>query len=311
MTGYQGNGAYCYANAASMLLSTIGANIPPSLLEVLTGFSLGAAIEIDNHLLYFDNGTSSPDQGINNAFQCLGFEVLEKVCLDGQPIPLDALKDDLAKSPVMLGPLDMGYLTYNPNYRFLGGADHYVLALGHHDDGILLHDPAGFPFATLSFEQLEPAWRADTITWSAGSFRSWTSPIRISHPTSEEIYHQAIESFKLSYRDQHVMAVKEKRIVGKAAIQWKVKQVKSGDISEEDIGHFIHFAFPLGARRALDYAYFFKERNEQLALLKRQQAQLFGQCHTFAMSANWDRVAESLEQLAGVESNIESAILSL
>lgn len=45
MSVYYGNGAYCYANSASMLLSTIGEEISPSLIEVLTGFSLGAAIE--------------------------------------------------------------------------------------------------------------------------------------------------------------------------------------------------------------------------------------------------------------------------
>lgn len=59
MISYRGNGSYCYSNSASMLLSTIGEDVSPSLIEVLTGFSLGASIEDD--LLFFDNSITSPD----------------------------------------------------------------------------------------------------------------------------------------------------------------------------------------------------------------------------------------------------------
>ena len=309
MTVYNGNGAYCYANSASMLLSTIGEDISPSLIEVLTGFALGASIEVDHNLLFFDNCTSSPDKGINHAFEILGFKVIEKVYKDGESIPLNELKDNLTRSPVMLGPLDMGYLTYNPNHYYLGGSDHYALAIDFNDKEILLHDPAGFPFVWLPFEQLELAWKAEKITWSIGSFRSWVSPIRVSNPTSEEIYETAIQLFKASYHDQNNFAVKEKRLVGKEAIRLKATQIKGGNISNGEIGHFIHFALPLGARRALDYSIFFKGRNEQLSLLKDKQAQLFGKCQSFAVSKRWDEVAQTLELLMDVESDIESAIL--
>ena len=57
MTAYHGNGAYCYSNSASMLLTTIGEEISPSLIEVLTGFALGASIDAENNLLFFDDCT--------------------------------------------------------------------------------------------------------------------------------------------------------------------------------------------------------------------------------------------------------------
>lgn len=146
MTVYIGNGAYCYANSASMLLATIGEDISPSLIEVLTGFALGAAIDSKHGLLFFDNYASSPDQGINHAFKLLGFHVEEKVCRDSDAMPLHELKEDLSRAPVMLGPFDMGYLTYNPNHHYFGGSDHYGLALDFNEHEILLHDPAGFPY---------------------------------------------------------------------------------------------------------------------------------------------------------------------
>lgn len=310
MTVYLGNGAYCYSNSASMLLSTIGEEISPSLIEALTGFALGASMGDENNFLFFDNYTSSPDKGINRAFEILGFNVVEKVVQDGASMPLDELKDDLNKSPVMLGPFDMGYLTYHPNHPYLGGSDHYVLALDFNEDGILLHDPAGFPFVWLPFDQLELAWRAETITWSAGSFRSWVSPTRVSKPTSDEIYEHAIQWFGTSYLNQNDFAVKENRLVGKEAIRFKAAQIRDGNLSNDEIGHYIHFAFPLGARRAHDFSIFFKDRNEQLASLKNKQAQLFGKCQTFAMAKRWHEVAQTLELLADTEGDFESMILS-
>ncbi len=42
MISYIGNGDYCYANAAAMLLAANSENIAPSRIEVLGGVGLGA-----------------------------------------------------------------------------------------------------------------------------------------------------------------------------------------------------------------------------------------------------------------------------
>lgn len=42
---YIGNGHYCYSNSTVMFLSSIGENVSPQLVEVLTGVGLGAMIE--------------------------------------------------------------------------------------------------------------------------------------------------------------------------------------------------------------------------------------------------------------------------
>ena len=310
MTIYQGNGAYCYANSASMLLSTIGENISPTLIEVLTGFAWGASLS-QNNMIFFDNGASSPDQGINRAFEILGFHVIEKVCGEKEQIPLEELRKDLSKSPVMLGPFDMGYLTYMPNHQYLGGCDHYVLALNMNEKEVLLHDPAGYPFVCLPFEQLELAWKAEQITCSQGSYRCWVSPKRISNPSLDDIYDKAIQLFRSSYDDQHKFALQGNHLTGRNAIRFKAEQIRNESFVDGEIGHFIHFAFPLGARRALDFSLFFSGRHEELKKLKEQQARLFGTCQTLAMSKKWVEVAETLEFLADVEGKIESTILTM
>ncbi|NBI29677.1 hypothetical protein [Chengkuizengella marina] len=307
MNSYIGNGAYCYANSAAMLLSSIGENISPSLIEVLSGFSLGASIFDD--LIYFDDCTSSPDKAINVAFETLGFKVKENASLEKESIPLKELKLSLSNSVVMLGPLDMGYLTYLPNHKFLGGADHYVLAIEINDYEILLHDPAGYPFVSLSLNQLEKAWRADQIHYKRGHFRYWHAPKRTSNLTQEDIYVKAIQNFKKIYLNQQ--NVDHKSEFGKEAILFKSKQLRRQNISEKEIGHLIFFALPLAARRAHDFSLFFINKNDHIAKLKETQSKLFGQCHSFATSNLWNSVADKFVQLADIEEEIRKEILNL
>ncbi|QGH32623.1 hypothetical protein GI584_00355 [Gracilibacillus salitolerans] len=305
MTYYWGNGAYCYSNSVSMLLSTIGENITPSIVEVTTGFSLGASLE-RNRMLFFDNGLSSPDKGINLAFHNLGFSVVEKVQFSDKGMPIEELKNELKTSPVMLGPVDMGYLNYLPNHQFLGGCDHYVIALEISNDDILLHDPAGYPFVWLSLGNLEKAWKAESITWSKGAYRYWKSPKRIEKTSEEDVYNKSIQLYKEAYKEQ-----RNQTNFGSHAIKFKAEQIRKSNITDEEKGHLKHFAFPLGSRRAIDFSYFFKGQNDFLSSLKEKQAKLFGKCYSDASSDNWIGVSNTLEVLAVTESEFEETILSI
>ncbi|WEG19263.1 hypothetical protein PQ478_21490 (plasmid) [Alkalihalophilus pseudofirmus] len=304
MSYYIGNGAYCYSNSVSMLLSTINENIAPASIEVASGFSLGASLE-RNKMLFFDNGLSSPDKGVNLAFENLGFSVVEKVQNNDGSMPIDQLRNDLEISPVMLGPVDMGYLKYLPNHEFLGGCDHYVLALEIGNDKILLHDPAGYPYVWLSLENLEKAWKAESITWSYGAYRCWKSPKRIEKPSENDIYNKSIQLYKRSYKEQ-----RNQSSFGSYAIKFKAEQIRNTQISDEEKGHLLHFAFPLGSRRAIDFSNFLNERNNLLSTLKEKQAKFFGECYTYASFGEWNKVADTLEALAETEFEFEESILN-
>jgi hypothetical protein len=65
----------------------------------------------------------------------------------------------------------------------------------------------------------------------------------------------------------------------------------------------------LAARRALDYAAFFANRDDALAALKRAQAESFGRCHTLAVRQDWGALADTLERLAGVEHQFRAHLL--
>ena len=70
---YHGNGPYCYSNATSMLLASIGEKIPPSEIEVYTGVGLGEFWLAKEKLLFFSSIANPPDKGITRALSLLGF----------------------------------------------------------------------------------------------------------------------------------------------------------------------------------------------------------------------------------------------
>ena len=98
---YVGNGPYCYANFASMLLESAGESVEPRLIEVLSGVGLGAFWIPESQTLFLSGWASAPDVGVSRSFGLLGFEVAEDAELDGDPMPVEALNLQLSEGPVM------------------------------------------------------------------------------------------------------------------------------------------------------------------------------------------------------------------
>ncbi len=305
MIPYIGNGPYCYANSTAMLLASIGENVPPSQIEVLTGAGLGAFWVPDAKLIYFSN--TPPDVGVSIALETLGFECIEKALTEAEAAPFEALRASLIKSPAVLGPLDMAYLDYLPYHENCVGADHYVLAYAMDQDEVHLHDPDGFPHVSLSLGQLDLAWKAERIGYRRGAYRYWAEPRRARQPTEPEIYDCALKGFLARYQETGDLPGREGPIVGRDAILACADHVRAG-APPSTAGFMTGFAFRLGARRALDYAQFFEPHNGELAALKRDQAELFGQCHMCAIRAAWTALAERLKALADVETAFRAAL---
>ena len=107
MLAYVGNGPYCYANSAAMLLESGGEAVDPRLIEALTGVGLGAFWLTKSQTFFLSGRTSDPDVGVSPAFALLGFEVVEEVEADGSAMPIAALELQPLQGAVMLGPLDL------------------------------------------------------------------------------------------------------------------------------------------------------------------------------------------------------------
>jgi hypothetical protein len=240
MIAYIGNGYYCYTDSTAMLLASIGETIPSSKIEVLTGVGLGAFWIEEETLLELCSLSTAPDRGISKALEILGFEYTERSSQAAGPAPFDQLRADLAKSPVALGPIDMGYLSYNPNCGNLAGVDHYVLAYRMDEQKIHLHDPVGFPHVSLLLDQLELAWKAERIDYRRGHYRCWTSPKRIQHPTEEEIYNQAVQYFTSCYQFKFDTPPLSEWLRGREAIFACANCIRNEKLSQKSKGFLIH-----------------------------------------------------------------------
>lgn len=303
---YIGNGAYCYSNSTAMFLAFIGEIISPNFIEPLTGVGLGATFE-KNGLLFFSHSNLLPDLGICKALDILGFSYQSKFSQTKSGSLKEELRKALAVGPVILGPLDMGYLTYNPNHKLLKGVDHFVLAYDIRDEYIFLHDPAGFPCVKLSIKDLKDAWMAESISYRQGYCRYITSIKRIAKKNEKDIYRSALKFFKEIYKQE-----KETNILnGPEAILHFVENIKIGKISEAQKEHLTFFAFPLGAKRALDFSNFFAFGDKILSKLKYQQANLFGEAQVAIIGNNLSTLTASLNELAENERSIEKRIMEL
>jgi hypothetical protein len=314
MIPYVGNSYYCYADATAMLLAASGESIPDTIIEVLCGVGLGAMWNSRFNMIFFSNLASPPDVGISQALDLLGFRFTEKSSEETAPPPFEALRVSLEQSPAILGPLDMGFLRYNPECPYLKGADHYVLAYHMDDREIYLHDPLGFPHVALTLKGLAPAWKAKRVAYHRGSYRYWTALQRYTHPSEEELYVRAVQAFKVAYQTSEHIAAHEPWAkgwtTGREGILKCAHRIRSGHVTQKLKGHLCFFMLRLSARRALDFASFFSPRTPALAALKRKQAELFGRSHTLAVRENWADLADTLQELADVEEEFRTALLN-
>lgn len=293
-----------------MLLNTIGEQVSPQEMEAYTGVGLGAFWLPKEKLLFFSSISNPPDLGITRALQLLGFNFEERAISDPGKPPFEQLRSDLAGGAAVLGPLDMGYLTHNPLHKRMTGADHFVLAYRFEKDGLLIHDPEGFPSVLLPFRQLELAWRADSIAYRRGYYRYWTRPRRVRSPSRDELYSSTLKSFKETYSEAASLGSKHDLPIDAKAITTLQQHVQKDKVSPAERGFMVHFSFKLGARRALDFASFFGSRHPELAGLKEKQSELFGALQMLAVERKWTRVTDSLEKLAQVETEFRDALFS-
>ena len=301
---------YCYANSTAMLLGASGIVIRPAEIEVLSGVGLGAFMR-PHGLPFFSSAAGVPDRGITRALEILGFEFEEHAREDGSAPPFDWLTSRLADGPVIVGPLDMSLLGYNPGRPRFGGVDHYVLVSAIDAANVLIYDPAGYAAVWLSREQFAESWRASTIAYRRGGFRAWCAPRRLRAPTDASIRREAVAWFQSLYRQSEIVAAEQGWVEGEQVIRDLARMVRDRTLSDAQAGHLRFFALPLGAKRALHFSEFLAGIDPAVAALKQRQATLFGACHSRCMQEDAAAMADSLDSLATCEAELRAAILAL
>ncbi len=294
MSMYFGDVSLCYTNSLAMALDSFGFDVRPERLEALMVMGNGASVvEDDPHhpIVFFDNGM--PDASISNCLRMLGFTwedfFVEEPVADLAEVR-DRLTRMLKKGPVVAGPLDMGLLTYNPNYQGLGGVDHFVCVLGLDGGRVHLHDPAGFPYMSMDFEDFAKAWEARAISYRRGSFSMWGGFTRVREPEGEEVYREVSSIMRKRYE------------AGEAGvIRSYAKAIRRNGMSQQQQAIHQYFSFRLAAARNIYAARFLAEHDAERAQIKERIASLFGQAHLHNLTEDNLALADTLGRIAELD----------
>ena len=294
MSMYFGDVSLCYTNSLAMALDSFGFDVRPEYLEALMVMGNGASIMKDDPrhpLVFFDNG--EPDVSISNCLRMLGF-AWEDFFVEGPTTDLTEVRDRLARmlesGPVVAGPLDMGLLTYNPNFHGLGGVDHFVCVLGLDGGRVHLHDPAGFPYMSIDFDDFAKAWEARAISYRRGSFSMWGAFTRVREPTQEEVYREVSSIMRKRY-DAGEQGV----------IRSYAEAIRHNGMSPQQKGIHQYFSFRLAAARNIYAARFLAEHDAERAQIKERIASLFGQAHLHNLTEDNLALADTLGRIAELD----------
>ena len=295
MQMYFGDVSLCYSYSLAMALDGYGYDFKADFLEAIMVMGNGASIvkEDDQHpLVFFDNGM--PDLSISHSLKILGFDYEDFYLKDGAEVNLEEIKRKLEtflfNGPVVLGPLDMGHLSYNPNHTILYGVDHFVTVYDIDDQYLYLHDPAGFACMKVAFNDILEAWKAEAIDYKRGAYSMWGNFKKVKSPSQTEIYQETARIMKNRYLN------------GKNGIlECYAKAVAENGLNAEQKQLHQYFSFKLAAVRNLYLSKFLKDHNSKGARLKEELATLFGQAHLSCLKEDYQELSHLLYQIAEVD----------
>jgi Butirosin biosynthesis protein H, N-terminal len=305
---YTGNSAYCYANSLHMCLNHAGMKDLPNAgsLECFTGMPFGAMfLGVKPEPMFFPSPASlDPDKGLDVALETLGW-TCDVWRGDNADEALEQLQNALRYGPVLLGPLDMGHLTYDPNHQHKRGGDHFVVVLAIEDGFAHLHDPQNYPFATLPTVDLIRAWAANHLGYATATYTLRYGFGEQRKLKFEDILFNALETAKRSMLETSNTDVVKG---GSHAFIAAASLLRQGP-SEAFKNSLVHFALPLGARRCSDASSFLGEAGAvKASQLTIQKARSYGQAQYQATRGQWERVASVFDTLADIEENLKASL---
>lgn len=306
-SNYVGNSHYCYSNSLNMCLKHAGmVNVPEvGILECMTGMPFGTLfMKLDTPLFFASHANINPHIGLSRALS-----ILKWSCTlwqdDNAESALDALKESLSKGPVLLGPLDLGFLLYDPQHESKSGGDHFIVLLKLEGNLVQVHDPQFYPFAVLPLDDLMRAWYAGNLGYAKSSYS-----MRFGFQEEREVSIDEMLKDTLASAVELIHAMPSGPVFygGSAALRMAADIVRSGP-SEAFKGMLVYAAFPLGSRRCLDAARFLSKVEQwEAAKWMEEKAELFGRAQYYATIGEWKHTVDLFERLADIEDSLAGSI---
>ncbi|MET7339260.1 hypothetical protein [Nonomuraea sp. NPDC005650] len=301
---YVGSGPYCYANSLAMVLGDQAP--PPAVIEVLTGSPYGMQL-ISGRLPLFDPFGWDPEIGLDAAIDLLGWEC-ERVDGGSAAAALDRLRRACRNGPVLAGPLELGLLPYQPGSGKAIGADHYVVVLEVDDDTVLVHDPEGYPYATLRVGEFVEAWRAELITYLKRPFRMLHGFTRREPVTPEQALRRSLPAGRAWLAGRTDLEVSPGTL-GQAEAAERTAQLVEEGLDPEIRTLWQEFAVRVGAHRLNDLAACLSSLGlDAGAAVAAEQARIVGGLQGPLVSGDDLALATGLRRLAPTYERLGAAL---
>lgn len=307
MISYSGNSAYCFSNSLKMCLENAGmASIPDvGLIEALTGMPFGATfLDLKTPVFFPSPSKIDPEKGLSMAMESLGWNCTTEQ-IEDEANAKKSLVNAVQAGPVLVGPLNMGGLSYDPNRSIKQGGDHFVVVTNINNGWVELHDPQLFPCAILPINEFLDTWNAKEIGYSTHPYTLRFDFQNYLNLSLDETIDNHLHTVRQLMKQEEMGGI---TYCGSEAFL-KVAELVSGTTNLDFTNTLVNFCFPLGARRCIDGSnYFRKAKNNNAAVLMEQKAKLFGNAQYYAVQKNRESLVEVLNELAFLEPEIAQSI---
>ncbi|MBB5870029.1 hypothetical protein F4553_003408 [Allocatelliglobosispora scoriae] len=279
---YLGNSPYCAANSLSVIFGEAGPGAP--MIEVASGSPFGFSIgQVDGghrrgfpdheieEIVFFSSPRWSPDFGLARSLDVLGWDC-DRIHSSAEEA-VAALRRASHDAPVLVGPLEMGLLPYFPGLGQAVGADHVLVGLGVEGDLLRAHDVIGWPFVTISLDDLLAAWQGDTFAYETEAYQVRAGFRQARPVATEEAVRRSMETAI------HLLEAPE---IAPAA-QRAAELVEAG-LTNMQYKYLVEFQVQAGARRLADAAVLFHDAGATASgAILEQQAKLVGSLQLLLM----------------------------
>jgi hypothetical protein len=201
----------------------------------------------------------------------------------------------------------MGHLAHQPDMRGPIGADHYVVVLEVSHDMVTMHDPHGFPYATLPLADFLTAWQAETIDYG-DPFTLRSGFRRIAEVTELEALRAGVAAATSWLELDPARAVPPGTLGNGAAAEGLADLWAAGP--EDGLwGHLTYFGIRVGARRLDDAATCLARIGlDDASLVLRDQARLVGALQYPMVQRDDATVVRLLHELAPTYDRLRAAL---
>ncbi|MFD9950343.1 hypothetical protein [Nonomuraea sp. NPDC059022] len=212
---------------------------------------------------------------------------------------MERLRVACARGPVLVGPLELGLLLHQPGAGQAVEADHFLVVLEVDDDTVLMHDPQGYPYATLPIAAFVESWRGELISYLKRPFAMRSAFARRIQVSPAEALRRSLPGALAWLAGRADVSVSPGTLGQAQAAERTAELVEQGRLDPQVRDLMRAFAVRVGARRLNDLASCLRSLNlREGAAIAAGQARIVGGLQLPIVTGDDTALAAGLRELA-------------